>query len=119
MFNKENALRQCKSLLKEDGIDKDEILNFLIDDCVARVNGYCRRKELPEGLYTLIPIMAARAYAVNSYGGQSTNVKSWTQGDRSEAYEDSSVIRDDWINDFVSRLEPFRIRRGKVPSDVK
>lgn len=123
MFDKTKALEQLKLLLPPRGPDEepvpDELLDFLIDDCVARATGYCRQNELPEGLYTLIPIMAARVYEVNGYNGQGSNVVSWTQGSRSETYEDSSVVRDDWINDFIGRLEPFRLRRGRLPSEIQ
>lgn len=123
MFDEEKALAQLKLLLPPRGPEEepisDDLLKFLMEDCVLRVIGYCRRDELPEELYTLIPVMAARAYEVNGYGGQGSTVASWTQGDRSESYEDSSVVRDDWINDFVSRMEPFRRRRGRLPSEIQ
>lgn len=76
---------------------------------------------MPEGMQSLIPVMAARAYRVCGYGKENEEaaVTSWKQGDRSETYEDGTIKRDDWINDFKDRLEPFRIRRGKLPSEIE
>ena len=121
MFDKTVVCEQVKMLLKNKiaELPSDDLILFLIDYCVSRVNGYCRRNELPEELYTLIPIMTVRMYEVNDYGGQGAAIKSWSQGERSENYEDSSIIRDDWLNDFISQLEPFRIRKGRVPSEIK
>ncbi len=114
-------LDKVKLLLGITDDSKDELLQYLIEDCTNRSLTYCRRTELPEGMKTLIPMMAVRAYRVGNYGNESeeASVTSWKQGERSESYEDGSVKRDDWINDFRARLEPFRIRRGKLPSAIK
>lgn len=119
MFEKEKAIEQCKLLLRMENDEKDALLAFLTDGCVARILGYCRRKELPDGLVPLVPVMTARMYEVNDYGGEGKEVVGWKQGERSETYEDGSVRRDDWMNDFVSQLEPFRVRKGYVPSEIQ
>lgn len=113
-------LEQVKLLLGIEGNEKDELLNFIIEDCTQRALSYCRRDDIPDKMKLVIPVMACRAYRVSNYGQESEEavVASWKQGDRSETYEDSSVKRDDWMNDFKDRLEPFRIRRGKLPSEI-
>lgn len=113
-------LENVKMLLGIKGTEKDNVLNFVIEDCKSRALSYCKRKDMPEEMQSLIVAMAVRAYRVCGYGSETEpdTVTSFKQGDRSETYEDGAVKRDDWINDFKGRLEPFRIRKGKVPSEV-
>ena len=113
-------LEDVKMLLGIKGTEKDNILKFIIDDCTYRALSYCKRKDMPEEMQSLIVAMAVRAYRVCGYGSETEpdTVTSFKQGERSETYEDGAVKRDDWINDFKGRLEPFRIRKGKVPSEV-
>lgn len=115
-----DMLADLKLLLGITDDKKDDLLNFLINDCTYRALAYCKRRYMPEGMQSLIPVMAARAYRVCGYGkeAEEMTVISWKQGDRSETYGDGAVKRDDWINDFKDRLEPFRIRRGRLPSEV-
>lgn len=122
MENKYEMLYQLKMLLGIDESDcsSDSLLLFLIDDCISQVLGYCGRKELPPELVTLIPVMAKRAYEVNGYSQKDNGgkIKKIQQGERTIEFEGSEVAQKDWINDFTKRLEPFRIRRGRLPSEI-
>ena len=67
-MNKDNVLRQLKTLLGIEDTSKDAILIIVIDECVDRVTNYCRRDDFPVGLVSLLPIMAHRAYISGGYG---------------------------------------------------
>ena len=113
-------LEKTKLLLGITEGSGDDLLSFLIADCVVRVLGYCRIDERPTKLESLIPVMAAGAYRVGSYGQEqeTAGVSKLQQGERAVWYDTGEVKRDDWINDFKSRLDPFRNRKGRVPSDL-
>lgn len=118
-MNKEVVLQELKILLGITGDDKDPLLNIVINECIDRVVNYCRVSAFPEGLISLLPLMAHRAYIMGGYGraepvGAVTSVK---QGERTVQYEGTSKTSGDWMLDFVSRLEPFRLRKGRLPSE--
>ena len=118
-MNKDNILLELKTLLGIDGEEKDALLMIIIDECIDRVVNYCRRKDFPDGLVSLLPIMAHRAYISGGYGraeptGAVTSIK---QGDRTVSYEGIASANGDWMDDFISRLEPYRRRRGRLPSE--
>lgn len=118
-MNKESVLADLKVLLGIDDTSKDALLMIIINDCIDRVCGYCRVEEFPEGLVSLLPIMVHRAYAVGGYGradpvGSVTMIK---QGERTIQYEGLSGTSGDWLTNFTDRLEPFRKRRGRFPSE--
>lgn len=120
MLNKADALQKTKMLLGIEGDSRDNLLSFLIDDCERLALDYCRIDELPEGLYDVIPQMAARKYRDNGYGTEAApqTVKSLSQGARSVGYSDTNSGTDSFLNSFKSRLNPFRNRKGRVPSDL-
>ncbi|NLZ94349.1 MAG: hypothetical protein GX921_00800, partial [Bacteroidales bacterium] len=62
------ALNSTKMLLGMEDDDSDELLSFLIDDCISLVLSYCRIKELPKQLESLIATMSVRMYRDNGYG---------------------------------------------------
>lgn len=118
-MNKDNILLELKTLLGIDGEEKDSLLMIIIDECIDRVVNYCRRDDFPDGLVSLVPIMAHRAYIGGGYGraeptGAVTSIK---QGDRTVSYEGIASANGDWMDDFISRLEPYRRRRGRLPSE--
>ena len=111
-MNKENTLKQLKILLGIADDTKDTLLMIIIDECVDRVVNYCRRDDFPDG-------MAHRAYISGGYGraeptGAVTSIK---QGDRTVSYEGIARANGDWMDDFISRLEPYRRRKGRLPSE--
>lgn len=117
-MEKEKLLAQTKQLIPIEDGSEDSLLSFLIEDCINRVKGYCRISDIPSELETVLPLMAARYYSVSGADGEQA-VQSISQGQRSVTYESAAVRRDDWLNDFKSRLDPFVCKRGLVPSDVK
>lgn len=119
MFDRNNALTTLKQLLQITDTKSDELLILLIDNCVARIKGYCRVDDLPEGLNYLVPVMAERVYKLGGYGSDSPGaITSIKQGERSISYESAVDIGGDWINDFEDQLEPYRKRRGRLPSEI-
>lgn len=119
-FDREKAVEVEKMLLGIKDSSKDEILSFLTDDSVQLVISYCRIETLPEALFYLIPQIAADRYRMQGYGSEEAvkRVKSWTQGKRSEAYEDSNIYANHFLNDYKERLAPFINKKGVVPSDI-
>lgn len=118
-MNKDNILKQLKILLGIDNDDSDTLLAIIIDECTDRVVNYCRRDDFPDGLVSLLPIMAHRAYIGGGYGkteqtGAITQVK---QGDRTVTYESVANANGEWFDEFIARLEPYRRRKGKLPSE--
>ena len=118
MLDKDKILEQVKTLLKDETTDADGTLKILIEDCISRVLGYCRITEYPPELEPLLPIMVHRAYVVGGYGADHGTVKAMSQGDRSVTFEGTDTAGNDWIMDFADRLEPFRRRRGRLPSEI-
>ena len=100
-MNKENTLKQLKILLGIADDTKDALLSIIIDECIDRVVNYCRRDDFPDGLVSLLPIMAHRAYISGGYGRA----------------EPTGAVNGDWMDDFISRLEPYRRRKGRLPSE--
>lgn len=123
MINEEMAkkiLSDVKMLLAIRDDDSDELLSFLIDDCVNLVLSYCRIEELPKRLESLIASMSVRMYRDNGYGQTDApqTVSSISEGSRSVSYKNNSDCADRFLNSYKARLEPFRCRRGRVPSDL-
>lgn len=116
-MNTKDYLEPVKMLLRTENPPSDELLLFLIDDCINRILSYCKIEEIPAELETLIPIMTVRYYHVSGIDG-TEDVQSISQGQRSVTYANETVRRDDWLNDFRSRLDPFKCKKGLVPSDV-
>lgn len=121
-FDNEKVLKTEKMLLgiKESDNSKDEILNFITDDSIQLVISYCRTELLPKPLFGLIPQIVADRYRMQGYGSEESarRVKSWTQGKRSETYEDSNIYDNHFLNDYKERLAPFINKKGVVPSDI-
>lgn len=113
-------LAKLKTLLGIKDDESDDILLMVLNDCVSRVLGYCRRRDMPDGLITLIPFMAVQAYRLGGYGQKDAKqtVTQVTQGNRSVSFDNGETTQKDWLNDFKERLEPFRIRKGRVPSEL-
>lgn len=117
----ETAIIQIKRLLGLNDNSKDDILEFLLDDCTSLALSYCRIKEVPEAMESVIIRMAVRMYRDNGYGNENApqTVSSTSQGSKSESYASPNSGSDSFLNSFKSRLAPFVDRRGRVPSEVK
>ena len=104
------------------GIEDDEqssLLSFLISDTVNLILGYCRIDILPRQLESLVPVIAADMYRAKGYGKTETPriVKAISEGDRSVSYEQTSADND-FFKNYYDRLNPFRNRKGRVPSEI-
>lgn len=116
----EERLAKAKMLLGVTDDSKDRILEYLIEDNINLVLGYCRICELPEALESLIPVMTADKYRISGYGSEDGDkvLKSLTQGSKSESYGSSAdMFSSHFLNDYKLRLAPFINRKGRVPSD--
>ena len=116
----ETAVNQVKKLLGINDDSKEEIIEFLIDDCINMALSYCRIKEVPPMMESVIIRMAVRMYRDNQYGSENAPqyVSSKSQGSKSESYAAPNSGSDNFLNSFKSRLAPFVNRRGRVPSEV-
>lgn len=120
-IKKDEVLIKLKLLLGIADDSKDEILNFLIDDTINLVLGFCRICELPDALSSLVPVMCVDRYRMSQFGKTRADgiLKSITQGSRSESYDNpAELFSDNFLNDYKLRLLPFVNRRGYVPSDL-
>ena len=117
--NLNEALGTLKMLLGIKDGDSDELLSFLIEDAENLILGYCRIDILPRQLESLVPTIAADAYRAKGYGQTSAPevVKSISEGDRSVSYAETNPDND-FLSNYYSRLNSFRSRKGRVPSDV-
>lgn len=116
----EERLVKAKMLLGIEDDSNDGILSYLIEDNINLVLSYCRIRELPEGLESLIPIMTADKYRMMKYGTEDgdTVLKSVTQGSKSESYGSSAdMYGSHFLNSYKLRLAPYINRKGCVPSD--
>ena len=114
------ARERLKLLLGIKDSDSDELLSFLIEDTVNMILGYCRIDILPRQLESLVPTIVADAYRVKGYGQTAAPevVKSISEGDRSVSYAETNPDND-FLSNYYNRLNPFRSRKGRVPSDVQ
>lgn len=114
------ARERLKLLLGIKDSDSDELLSFLIEDTVNMILGYCRIDILPRQLESLVPTIAADAYRAKGYGKTAAPevVKSVSEGDRSVSYAETNPDND-FLSNYYNRLNPFRSRKGRVPSDVQ
>lgn len=114
-----SMVQTLKMLLGIQDNEQDGLLSFLIDDMVNLILSYCCRDELPPELESPVPIMAADYYRIKDYG--STNepqrVKSKSLGSRSVSYENTESETNVLMR-YTDRLKPYRIRKGRVPSEV-
>lgn len=115
---KDEALNTVKMLLGIEDNEQDSLLSFLIEDCVNLILGYCRIEILPRQLVSLVPTIAADAYRAKGYGQETAPevVKSISEGENSVSYE-STTPNSNFLSNYFERLNPFRNRRGYVPSD--
>ena len=114
------ARERLKLLLGIKDSDSDELLSFLIEDTVNMILGYCRIDILPRQLESLVPTIAADAYRAKGYGQTAAPevLKSVSEGDRSVSYAETNPDND-FLSNYYERLNPFRSRKGRVPSDVQ
>lgn len=82
--------------------------------------GYCRIDTLPKQLESFVPMIAADVYRAKGYGKADAPqiVAAVTEDKRSVSFRDTNINAADILANYESRLNPFRNRRGKVPSDV-
>lgn len=120
MFFPEEILDNVKLLLGKDTSDEDELIIFLIEDCIFEVLSYCRINKLPNRLMGVVAQMTAERYRLNGYGTKEipTDIKSISEGDRSISFE-KRIGNDGIMNNYKSRLAPFVNWRGRVPSSIK
>lgn len=113
-------LSDVKLLLGMQCNDSDALLSFLIYDCVNLVLSYCRITELPKKLESLIATMSVRMYRDNAYSQTDIPqiVSSISEGSRSISYKSNIDSADKLLSSYKARLEPFRCRKGRVPSDL-
>lgn len=103
-------LADTKMLLGISDESEDKLLLFLINDTAAAVTAYCRIAVVPNQLYGLIAQIAAELYRAR---GETRAVKALTEGDRRVEFDDLPRFEN-----YISRLEPFVNRMGKVPSEL-
>lgn len=117
--NLNEALGTLKMLLGIKDDEQNSLLSFLIEDTVNMILGYCRIDILPRQLESLVPTIAADAYRAKGYGKAAAPevVKSISEGDRSVSYAETNPDND-FLSNYYNRLNPFRSRKGRVPSDV-
>lgn len=115
-----NALGTLKMLLGIKDNKQDSLLSFLIEDSVNSILGYCRIEVLPRQLESLVPTIAADAYRAKGYGQEAAPeiVKSISEGERSVTYAETNPDYD-YLQSYYDRLNPFRSRKGRVPSDIQ
>lgn len=114
-----NALGTLKMLLGIKDNEQDSLLSFLIDDTVNMILAYCRIDILPRPLESLVPTIAADAYRAKGYGQAAALeiVKSISEGERSVTYAETNPDYD-YLQNYYDRLNPFRNRKGRVPSEL-
>lgn len=117
-MDKAEALKTLKMLLGIKDDEQNSLLSFLIADTVDAILGYCRIDILPRQLESLVPIIAAENYRAKGYGQAAAPevVKSISEGDRSVSYAETNTDND-LLSSYYNRLNPFRSRKGCVPSD--
>ena len=94
------------------------MLSFLIEDTVNMIMAYCHIDVLPRQLESLVPKIAADMYRAKGYGDSKSPevVKSRSEGERSVTYAETD--NDKIFSNYYKRLDPFRKRKGRVPSDI-
>lgn len=115
-----DALETLKMLLGIEDNEQNSLLSFLISDCENLVCGYCHTDEVPQKLESLIPVIAADMYRRKGYGTADApdRITSISQGQRSVSFKSSVGDAEEFLKEYKSRLEPFKCRKGRVPSDI-
>ena len=115
---KNEAVSTVKMLLGIENNEQDSLLSFLIEDCVNLILGYCRIEILPRQLESLVPVITADLYRDKGYGKETAPeiIKSISEGENSVSY-DSENSNGDFLSNYYKRLNPFKNKRGYVPSD--
>lgn len=113
-------LATLKTLLGITDNSQDTILNIVIEEVVNLVLGYCHIDTIPTKLDSFVPIMAADMYRRKGYGQEEApeHIKSVTQGKRSVSMESEVFDTDAFLKEYESRLRPFRVMKGRVPSEL-
>ena len=92
--------------IKDD--EQDSLLSFLIEDTVNMIMAYCHIDVLPRQLESLVPKIAADMYRAKGYGdSKSPEVVTYAESDNDKIF-----------SNYYKRLDPFRKRKGRVPSDI-
>lgn len=115
---KNGVLERVKMLLDIKDNEQDDLLSFIIDDVENLILGYCRIEILPRQLESLVPVIAVDIYRAKGYGAAASpeRVKSISEGERSVAFaetDDEGVL-----SNYYKRLDPYKCRRGRVPSEL-
>lgn len=113
------VLGTLKILLGIEDDKQDGLLSFLISDVENSILGYCRLDIMPRQLESLIPAIAADYYRSKGYGKEEAPeiVKSISEGNRSVSYAETSPDNN-FLSAYYKRLNPFRNRKGRVPSEL-
>jgi hypothetical protein len=106
-----------KSLLGITDGTKDGILQLLITEAENLILGYCRIEEVPVQLESCVPLIAADLFRRGNYGDTTAAVKSLSEGSSSVTFNVSEAGAD-ILRGYYARLKPYRIWRGRVPSDI-
>lgn len=106
-----------KSLLDITDDTKDGILTLLITEAENLILGYCRIDEVPAQLESCVPLIAADLFRAGNYGESTAAVKSLSEGSSSVSFNIAEAGAD-ILRGYYARLKPYRIWRGRVPSDI-
>lgn len=103
--------------IKDD--EQDSLLSFLIEDTVNMIMAYCHIDVLPRQLESLVPKVAADM----SQGERVTGTVKVRSSQRAEvrANVPSHMPKPTMtriFSNYYKRLDPFRKRKGRVPSDI-
>lgn len=119
MLLSDEILNNTKLLLGLNGEEKDDILRFIINDCISAITAYCRIDSLPQELIGTAAYMTVKEYRKNGYGSEEEprDIKTISEGDRSVSFE-KRTGSGGIISGFEKRLAPYVKRPGRVPSDL-
>lgn len=94
-------------------------MSFLIADVENMILGYCRIDIMPRQLESLVPVVAVDMYKAKGYGTTDVTetVKSISEGGRSVTI-DTNRPSDNFLSSYYKRLNPFKNRKGRVPSEL-
>lgn len=107
------TVEKLKRLLGIAGDEKDDTLQFVLDDVEETILAYCNIKELPESLYNTAYRMAMDLYRNENLGSEDAalgSVSSISEGDTSTSFRDSVDVsyKDSLLKDYRTSLNRYR-----------
>lgn len=106
-----NKLKQLLGI-EETDIEKDVVLEFIIEDIKETILNYCHLEDIPKGLINTSYRMAVELYKNENLGDESValgSISSISEGDASTSFRsNASEFKESVLKNYKVQLNKYR-----------